>query len=270
MIRHVIAITGTLCVSSAAGDPSHATAELLFASTTYQAGQPQQAALRLTMDSGWHTYWINPGEGGMRLSVEWLLPTGWKADEPAYPLPIRIRTGDLSAFGYEGTVLFPITITPPPISAGVLPEPAQLKAEVTWLACDDHACIPENATLTHTLQAGEPVPTPEAAVIHAALEKIPRPGMEGIHLEVVEKTESLELTVSTATGRNLDLEGCEGFPVTPQTTDPAAAIRFSRQESSWRAEVRKSEYAISPLKHFTLVLGRKPPAVPVQLIWNSP
>ena len=94
--------------------------------------------------------------------------------------------------------------------------------------------------------------------------------MEWMHLHVVEKRETLELSVHTDPGRDLDLDGCEGFPVTPQTTDPAAPIRFSRQGSSWRAEVRKSEYAISPLKHFTLVLGRKPPAEPIQLIWNAP
>ena len=67
----------------------HASAELLVSSSTFQPAKPLQAAIRLKVDPGWHTYWINPGEGGMKLGAEWKLPEGWSAGPLNWPVPIR-------------------------------------------------------------------------------------------------------------------------------------------------------------------------------------
>ncbi len=57
-------------------------------------GKEIRTVIRMKIDSGWHTYWENPGEGGLPLSIEIELPEGWKAAEISYPTPVRFMTGE--------------------------------------------------------------------------------------------------------------------------------------------------------------------------------
>ncbi|RYD31571.1 MAG: hypothetical protein EOP85_22605, partial [Verrucomicrobiaceae bacterium] len=164
-------ISAALCsVSLAAVRSGKAEADWISTSVTYEPGKPVQTAFRLVLDEGWHTYWKNPGEGGMELSVKWELPEGWTAGELEQPVPKRFMTGDLPGFGYEGTVVFPVTFTAP---AGFTGE-ARLKGKISWLTCNDDSCIPGSAELELPLAAGAAEPTKEAALIAGALEKIPQ------------------------------------------------------------------------------------------------
>ena len=79
-----------------------AEAEWRGVAAQYQAGKPLQTALRLVLDEGWHTYWENPGEGGMKISVTWKLPPGWVAGELEHPIPQHFAAGGLAGFGKNG------------------------------------------------------------------------------------------------------------------------------------------------------------------------
>ena len=48
-------------------------------SSTCGADSQVKTGIRLVVDEGYHTYWLNPGDGGMKISVKWELPTGWSA-----------------------------------------------------------------------------------------------------------------------------------------------------------------------------------------------
>ena len=58
------------------------------------------AALRMVYENGWHGYWVNPGEGGMKTELRWKLPAGVKAGEVHFPIPKRETTGELVTYGY--------------------------------------------------------------------------------------------------------------------------------------------------------------------------
>lgn len=255
-----VLVSAALCsVSLAAVRSGKAEADWISTSGTAEAGKPVQTAVRLVLDAGWHTYWKNPGEGGMEISVKWELPEGWTAGELEQPVPKRFMTGDLPGFGYEGTVVFPVTFTAP---AGFSGE-AKLKGKVSWLTCNDDSCVPGNAELELTLAAGAPAPTNEAGLIAGALEKIPQ-AEKGAVLKVEEKEKTLVLAVS-----GVDLaERSEVFPATPQVVDAGAEFKFVKDGDSWKAEVAKSEYVAAPVKELVLVAAGKGGTNPVAVGWK--
>src|SRR5471032_2576062 len=60
------------------------------------------AAIRQTIEPGWHTYWRNPGDSGLATSIAWTLPKGVTAGVPSWPAPERFTTGPIVNFGYRG------------------------------------------------------------------------------------------------------------------------------------------------------------------------
>lgn len=258
-------ILATLCTASLAAVRSgKATADWIGTSATYQAGTPLQTAIRLVLDEGWHTYWENPGEAGMRISVAWELPAGWTAGELEHPVPKRFETGGLAGFGYEGTVDFPVKLTPPAGFTGS----AKLKGKVSWLTCNDQSCVPGDVVLELSLDSGAPVATAAARSINDALLKIPRPNPE-IQLTVTESPKTLALTLSRATTKPFDPADYEFFPATIEAIDPAAKFEFTRSGDHWTAEVPKNEYAAKAIRQLTLVLAGKDKQPPLALAWTA-
>ena len=251
--------------SSAAVRSGKAAADWITTSATVTGGTPVVTGLRLAVDPGYHTYWENPGEGGMKISVKWQLPPGWTASDPAFPLPKRFVTGDLPGFGYEGTVIFPVSVTPPAGFSGK----ATLKAAFSWLTCDDSGCIPGNADLELTLGSGDPAPSKDVAAIDAAQRQVPLTPPGRISLNVEEKPESLVLTISGLANPDPDLAEYQVFPATPEVIESSARIRFTRAGTTWTAEVPKSEYLSKPPGELRLVLAGKSGDPPISLTWKA-
>jgi DsbC/DsbD-like thiol-disulfide interchange protein len=262
---NIVGFLAAMSISAMAGVRSgQATADWLSASTTGESGRPLQTAIRLRLDDGWHTYWRNPGEGGMKTAFEWELPAGWAVSDPGFPPPERFKTGELACFGYSGTVMFPVTVTPPEEFRGT----ASLKVRVSWLACSDERCVPGDADLALEVTAGSPAETTVAEAVREAFGKTHGPGDGIARLSVSEKPDSLVLTITTVGAKPLDLEKRQVFPVTPEVIDSAAEFRFTRNGSEWTAEVPKNEYAKSPIQRLTLLLSGAD-AKPIELTWKS-
>ena len=260
-------ISTALCmISPAAVRSGNSEADWLATSATYAGGKPVQTGIRLVLDKGWHTYWLNPGEGGMKISVIWELPAGWTAGELEHPVPKRFMTGELPGFGYEGTVIFPVAFTPPAGAAGAV----KLKGKLSWLTCNDSACVPGTANLELDLMAGTPAATAEAGLIEDALNLVPRPNPR-VALSVEETPATLILTLHGATKmEQFDISGYEVFPATPSVIDPAAKIDLVRSSEVMKAEVPRSEYASRPVKALSLVLAGKPGKPPFSVTWTRP
>jgi len=240
----------------------HATVDWWTSSLNYKPGEAVATAIRMELDPGWHTYWSNPGEGGMKLSVEWKLPPGWTASEPAHPVPMRFMTGGLAGFGYEGEVLYPVTLTPPADATGQV----VLTGKLSWLTCDDSACVPGDAELTITLNPGKPVETANARAITAARALVPQP-LAGAELVVAEAGGTLTLTLKLPEGAP-DPAQSRVFPETLQAVDPAAEIKFTKNGDSWTATAPTNEYAAEPLKELALILAPQEGA-PVKVVWTG-
>lgn len=264
MTARILLISAILCaVSAAAVRSGKAEADWICATTTFEPGKPVQTAVRLVLDAGWHTYWENPGEGGMKISAKWELPAGWMAGEIEHPVPVRFKSGGLVGFGYKGTVVFPVKFYPPAGFTGM----AKLRGKISWLTCNEDQCLPGEAELELALSPGPAAETPETKIIREALAKVPQP-QEG-RLQVTEKPDTLSLQIETSPDQPLNPGDYEIFPATPQTLDPAATIRFTRAASGWIAEVPKCEYLTKPPKELTLVLDGKSGQPPISLKWKA-
>lgn len=239
-----------------------ATVEWLTASATCEPGRSVQTAVRMVLDPSWHTYWLNPGEGGMKTTVEWELPAGWVAGELEHPVPERFVSEGLVGFGYKGTVVFPVTLTAPVGFSG----DAILKGKLSWLTCDDSSCIPGNAEISLTLTAGTPAPTLNAGLITATLKLVPAEN-PAVILVVTEADGKLQLAIRLTRHGICDPASSQVFPLTHHAVEDAAEIQFVKSGDVWTASIPKSEYANGPLTSLTLVLAGDGAPVAFSTTW---
>jgi thiol:disulfide interchange protein DsbD len=138
------------------------------------AGQTVWLGLKIEHQPHWHTYWKNPGDSGLPTTLTWTLPVGVSAGDIDWPAPHRLPIGPLMNYGYEGTLLLPVTLTLP---AGAAEAGLEVKLRAEWLVCKD-VCIPEggdfvlklppqtaiasHAALFDAARAAAPLPLPEA------------------------------------------------------------------------------------------------------------
>jgi thiol:disulfide interchange protein DsbD len=246
----------------------HAEAELLSGSASYQPGKPVTLGIRLKVEDGWHSYWVNPGEGGMATTAKWTLPEGWQAGELQQPVPKRFTTGDLPGFGYEGEAVFLVNLTPPAAATGE----AECKVKLAWLTCNESACVAGDVELSVKLPAGDAAAGKDAAAIAAAAKKIPQP-LEGLKLDVLEfvgepaKEKTLTLTASAPEG--IDLSGAQAFPATPQVVDAADPMQFKGAKSPWVVVAKKNEYAEGPATLLDIVFAGGKLEKPLLVSWAA-
>jgi len=240
----------------------HAEAELI-GGASYKAGAPVSLGIKLKFDPGWHGYWINPGEAGMPLSAKWTLPDGWKAGELRNPVPKRFKTGDLSGFGYEGEAVYLIDLTPPAGASGE----AAVKVELSWLTCNDSACVPGDVELSLKIPAGDGAPGKAAEALAAAAKKMPV-SAEGSTLEVKEG-EGGKLLLTLTGPESLDLTGAKAYPATPQVVADTAELVFEKKNGAWVAEVPKNEYAEGKVTLLEVVLHGEKLSAPLSVTWRA-
>jgi len=146
--RLLIAVLWQFCVilaltGIARAAPNHIAAELIAEPAT--AGKTATLAIHMRPDDGWHGYWLNPGDAGLGMTLDWTLPAGTKAGEPLYPVPQTLLVAGLMNHVFKGdyAVLIPLTL-PADLRAGTeLP----IAVDAQWLACTDEVCVPEKARL---------------------------------------------------------------------------------------------------------------------------
>lgn len=144
----LVAFAGVVPATAA---PTHISAELV-AEGPAAPGATTTLAIHMRPDRGWHGYWLNPGDAGLGMELDWSLPDGASAGEPRYPVPQVLLIAGLMNHVYERdyAVLVPLTLP-----AGARPGtrlPVALEAK--WLACTDEICVPEQARLATTVLVG--------------------------------------------------------------------------------------------------------------------
>ena len=143
--------------------PAQVTARLVAIDTSVQPGHPVRVALRLDHEKAWHTYWKHAGTG-YPTTLEWQLPPGWRASGFDWPTPhlMRDAAGAIIGHGYEGTILLPLTLTPPD---GLQPgTQITLSATADWLMCKE-SCMPGRARVNLALPVASTPPAQDAATV---------------------------------------------------------------------------------------------------------
>jgi hypothetical protein len=133
--------------------------------TAATPGEALTVGVFFALDEHWHVYWQNPGDSGEAPKIRWALPSGFGAGAIEWPAPTPIPVGPLLNYGYEGTVLLPVTLAVP--ASAPVGETAAIEATVSWLVCRED-CIPGKTTFAVTLPIGPGEVAPEWGARFAA------------------------------------------------------------------------------------------------------
>jgi len=226
------------------------------------AGKTVWLGLQLTHQPEWHTYWKNPGDSGLATTLQWTLPAGVTAGEIAWPLPKKIPLGNLTNYGFDGTVLLPVPLSiTSAFKPSLLNNDLEIKLKANWLVCRLE-CVPQDGEFVlHVPVRGS---TALNSAAFAASLKAQPAALEGDSRVAVDGKQ-LKLTVvglpSTLRGKQLEF-----FPETPELIDPAAAWSQqwtkNGQSDVWTASVplsglRSESPALMPLVLVADVNGQR-------------
>lgn len=135
------------------GKGPHLAITLVAESERPAAGSTVTLALATVPQPGWHGYWQNPGDAGFAAKLEWTLPTGVTASEPAYPVPGRLIVADLMNYVFEKAYAPLVTLKIPAGLAAGMQLPVKLRTN--YLVCSAEVCVPESADLSTVLTVGD-------------------------------------------------------------------------------------------------------------------
>ena len=220
-------------------------------------GKTVWLGLQLTHQPDWHTYWRNPGDSGLPITVQWTLPAGITAGDIAWPLPKKIPIGNLANYGFDGTVLLPVPLTiSQDFKPGLTNNEIEVKLKANWLVCRKE-CIPEEGEFALKVPVKGSMAANSVA-FNKAFDAKPKPvlGSTGIlpDSSVLIDGHVIKLTVQ---GLPLALRGktLEFFPETPEVIETAAQWTQSWNEGVWSAQVPLSQQR-----------GNSPDVMPVVLV----
>jgi len=156
-----------LCVLFAAGiSPAQANniAASLVVEGPVMPGETVTIAIHMEPAPGWHGYWLNPGDAGLGMSLDWTLPPGFVAGAPQYPVPEKLLIAGLMNHVYKGDYAVLVALTAPASAKPGSVVPVTLDAQ--WLACTDEVCVPERGRMTTQVRiaqdSGKPEPNLDA------------------------------------------------------------------------------------------------------------
>ena len=215
----------------------HLSVGLVAARDVIHPGGTLDAGLFFKLDPGWHVYWSNAGDSGEPPRLKWNLPEGVTADAMQFPAPRRLPLGPLMDYGYEGQVLFPVTLHAAP---SLKPSGKfDASAKVDWLVCRE-VCIPGKAELKLPLavaDASTPGNAVAAGLFDASRQSLPRPLPASAQAKFQPTAAGFALTVLTGKKET----GAQFFPFEQNQIDNPAPQAVTPLTRGLRIELKKDQ-----------------------------
>lgn len=204
--------------------PVHAHVSLIASTTGFPAGGDETTiGIRFAIDDGWRISWRNPGGSGTPPALAWSTPKTVELGELQWPVPSRIATEGIVSYGYEKSVVLPLTArlrTGAPVERG---SPVTLRANVDYVICS-RECMKESSAISLTLPAGGAGSdrTPDSSAIDAAMAAVPK--QMSSRWSPAARISKDELAISISTGAQESAAAF--FPAQNGVIDDAAASRI--------------------------------------------
>jgi len=195
-----------------------------------EPGSTTDLALFMHTRPGWHGYWLNPGDAGLPMEVQWKLPAGWSVESLRYPVPTRLLVSGITNYVYEKDYAVLTRLHAPEGAKGR----QEIAANLRWLACTEKVCVPEEGSVRIAIDVGAAEASdPRFDQWRQAL---PRPlssaGLFG--------TENGILSVAVPLPASLQVDEPYIFPITEGVIDYAKPQRFRRSGDWVIGELRTS------------------------------
>lgn len=152
----ILLLTGLLLLPAAhtqiPGAPQNIRASIEAETNSPAPGDTVTVAIIMDPKTGWHDYWLNPGDAGTPLELEWQLPTGVTAGPIRAPVPETLIVSGFMNHIYKEKHAFLIDLK---IAPSVQPrQQMDIKVDARWSACTDIVCVPEGGSLSVPLTVG--------------------------------------------------------------------------------------------------------------------
>ncbi len=217
------------------------------------AGKKVWVGLQLAHQPDWHTYWKNSGDSGLPTSMQWTLPAGVTAGDIAWPVPKKIRLGNLANYGYDNTVLLPVQLTiDPGFKPALLSSAIDVKLHASWLVCRKE-CVPQEGdfALSIPIKGSTAI---NSAVFDAALKAQPVALVASPASSLRIEGNTLKLTVAglpaTWQGKSLDI-----FPETQEVIETSATASQGWDGGNWNASIPLSSQRLNSPALMPVVLA---------------
>ena len=156
-MKPLLSLAMLICAAAAALAPARAQTmvendysmtEIVPEAAGFTPGGTLWFAVRQQLRDGWHVFWINPGDAGLPLRLEWDLPAGYEAGAILHPVPDYIPVGPLASYAHEGAPVFLVAVTAP---ADAQPgDMISVAVDAGWQTCED-ICVPEEGRFSFSL-----------------------------------------------------------------------------------------------------------------------
>ena len=135
------------------GAPQNIRASIEAEINTPAPGDTVTVAIVMDPKPGWHDYWLNPGDAGTPLELEWQLPPGVTAGPIRAPVPETLIVSGFMNHIYKDKHAFLVDIKIP--GSGSVGQRLDIKVGARWSACTDIVCVPEGSSLSIPLTVGD-------------------------------------------------------------------------------------------------------------------
>jgi len=193
------------------------------------AGGEVELAIHMRPVAGWHGYWVNPGDAGLPMDVQWHLPKGLAVGPLRYPVPTRLEIANLMNYVFEQDYAVLARLHVPADAHGIIP----IRADAHWLACTDKVCVPEQGELSLDLPVG--TGTPNRAQFDAWRQALPQPIPTQGHFEAAGN----KLRVAIPLPASVKVGEAYLFPLTDGPVDYDAKQDFRRSGDLLIAELQR-------------------------------
>jgi DsbC/DsbD-like thiol-disulfide interchange protein/cytochrome c biogenesis protein CcdA len=226
MLRRLLILLALLLVPALAR-AQNITPELV-AEGPAPAGGEVELAIHMHPAPGWHGYWLNPGDAGLPMDVQWQLPKGFAVSALRYPVPTRLEIANLMNYVYEQDYAVLVRLTVPADAHGTVP----ISADARWLACTDKICVPEKGELSLNLPVG--TGTPNRTQFDGWRQALPQPLASLGHFGTVGD----KLRVAIPLPASVKVEHPYVFPTVDGPVDYDAKQAFRRSGDTLIAELQ--------------------------------
>lgn len=250
-----------LCVASPIAKPTyaqtaeaHAKIELIGGAASRAPEPPSWVGLLFQLDPGWHIYWENPGDSGEPPKVEWQLPSGYEAGPIRWPTPIRLGSGSVVDYGYEGEVALMAAVAGPR-KTGLTSFP--VAAEVRYIVCRE-ICIPGKAHLTAEIPIGNATREMRERwkEIHSRMQdQIPQYAPAAWNVTAKQDEKQIVVSAKTETSASI----VTFFPEQPAIVENSAPQAFAADKDGFRLTLQKSQQLQGPVHGLRGLLVFGPP-----------
>jgi DsbC/DsbD-like thiol-disulfide interchange protein/cytochrome c biogenesis protein CcdA len=142
---------GPALAQAPVGGPTNISAKLVAERAEVVPGGITTLALVMTPAPGWHGYWLNGGDAGFGMTVDWTLPDGVTIAPFAYPVPEPLTLFGLMNHVYKQPYALLAQVR---VDRAVAPgSDLTISGQARWLACTDEICVPESALIAAKLTA---------------------------------------------------------------------------------------------------------------------